>query len=212
MVLLNSKSKRIERKWGRVDRRSTNRNKRSVRSSDRRHGNFSSECTETPFPRCVSPLRADIGAAERSVFMVIQSMRFIDNSGTIPQVLKASSLSTLSSSPRSRGMHPIIGTLSVLPRGDNDAPLLRSLGAPNSLLHPPLRYPRRTWISIARKKSHLSIVRRVTRHARTESSGEESREMNRGQRGGGRRCRLPVFLPASASVAVLRRPRWLVRL
>lgn len=49
-------------------------------------------------------------------------MRFIDNGRTVPQVLKASPpLSTLSSSPRSRGMHPIIGTLSVSPRGDNDA-------------------------------------------------------------------------------------------
>lgn len=54
--------------------------------------------------------------------MVIQPMRFIDNGRTVPQVLKASPpLSTLSSSPRSRGMHPIIGTLSVSPRGDNDA-------------------------------------------------------------------------------------------
>lgn len=60
--------------------------------------------------------------SRHGVLMVIQPMRFIDNGRTVPQVLKASPpLSTLSSSPRSRGMHPIIGTLSVSPRGDNDA-------------------------------------------------------------------------------------------
>lgn len=69
------------------------------------------------------------------VLMVIQLMRFIDNGRTVPQVLKASPpLSTLSSSPRSRGMHPIIGTLSVSPRGDNDA---------LPPIHPPSLYPDR---------------------------------------------------------------------
>lgn len=72
--------------------------------------------------------------SRHGVLMVIQPMRFIDNGRTVPQVLKASPpLSTLSSSPRSRGMHPIIGTLSVSPRGDNDAlPPIH----PPSLLHP----------------------------------------------------------------------------
>lgn len=67
----------------------------------------------------LSPL---LSFSRHGVLMVIQPMRFIDNGRTVPQVLKASPpLSTLSSSPRSRGMHPIIGTLSVSPRGDNDA-------------------------------------------------------------------------------------------
>lgn len=55
------------------------------------------------------------------VFMVIPSMRFIDNRRTIPQVLKASSVNPFFEPLVSRGMHPIIGTLSVLPGGDNDA-------------------------------------------------------------------------------------------
>lgn len=117
-------------------------------------------------------------------------------------------------------MHPIIGTLSVLPEGDNDAPLLCSLDAPNSLLHPPLRYPRRSWISIARKKSHLSIVCRVTRRdatrrARTESSGEKNLEKDECCTKEGPRRRkkkdLPVFLAASTSPAILRRPGTLAR-
>lgn len=83
--------------------------------------------------------------SRHGVLMVIQSMRFIDNGRTVPQVLKASPpLSTLSSSPRSRGMHPIIGTLSVSLRGDNDA--LPPIQPPPSLflssfLHPNYRFP-----------------------------------------------------------------------
>lgn len=77
--------------------------------------------------------------SRHGVLMVIQLMRFIDNGRTVPQVLKASPpLSTLSSSPRSRGMHPIIGTLSVSPRGDNDAlPPIH----PPSLLYPDRHSP-----------------------------------------------------------------------
>lgn len=71
---------------------------------------------------CLSLFLSFFLLARRRILMVIQPMRFIDNGTTVPQVLKASPpLSTLSSSPRSRGMHPIIGTLSVSPRGDNDA-------------------------------------------------------------------------------------------
>lgn len=106
--------------------------------------------------------------SRHGVLMVIQSMRFIDNGRTVPQVLKASPpLSTLSSSPRSRGMHPIIGTLSVSLRGDNDAlppiqppPLSLSLLFSASQLSLSSSCSR---ISIACKKSHLSIVFRVTR-------------------------------------------------
>lgn len=87
----------------------------------------------------LSPL---LSFSRHGVLMVIQPMRFIDNGRTVPQVLKASPpLSTLSSSPRSRGMHPIIGTLSVSPRGDNDA--LPPIQPPSlsSLLHPDHRFP-----------------------------------------------------------------------
>lgn len=72
---------------------------------------------------------------------------------TIPQVLKASSLSTLSSSPCSpRGCTLSSVQLSFLPRGEND---------PSSPPPLPLHSrPCRGRISIGRKKSHLTIVKR----------------------------------------------------
>lgn len=69
---------------------------------------------------------------------------------TIPQVLKASSLSTLSSSPCSPGGCTLSSVqLSFLPRGEND---------PSSPYSLSLSTTSRGRISIGRKKSHLTIV------------------------------------------------------
>lgn len=98
---------------------------------------------------------------------------------TIPQVLKASSLSTLSSSPCSpRGCTLSSVQLSFLPRGEND---------PSSPPPLPLHSrPCRGRISIGRKKSHLTIVKRgASLAARETKSGGGKWE---GGREGGRRA------------------------
>ena len=90
------------------------------------------------------------------VFMVIQSMRFIDNGRTVPQVLKAFSVNPFFEPSNLEGC-----TLSPV----------HSWFFPRETMMPPSC----SWISIARKKSHLSIVFRVTgwRARRREIEREE---------------------------------------
>lgn len=122
------------------------------------------------------------------VLMVIQPMRFIDNGRTVPQVLKASPpLSTLSSSPRSRGMHPIIGILSVSPRGDNDA-------LPPIFILPLSYTPTATLLfplSDLNRSQKISFIHCVPRYP---VKGESKRERKRGRSGIERRMRKGVYL------------------
>lgn len=123
--------------------------------------------------------------SRHGVLMVIQSMRFIDNGRTVPQVLKASPpLSTLSSSPRSRGMHPIIGTLSVSLRGDNDA--LPPIQPPPSLPFSPLFcIPTIAFLfllSDLNRLQKISFIHCVPRYPVKGEPGEKERERGRRKR------------------------------
>ena len=159
--------------------------------------------------------------------MVIPSMRFIDNRGTIPQVLKASSVNPFFEPPVSRGMHPIIGTLSVPPGGDNDArsflspaPSTATASAP---CLPPLGRPYpspRLNLNRSQKISFIHCARRVSRGARERGKVAERGKRRREEERNGRRANrvrtgLPVH-PAPVSVSyptiIPATLVWLVRL